>query len=77
MARVQVGIIAKRDVAGNFLPAKPIYRKTKDIEASEEMVLTKCEEKCCDNFGKFMFEKYFKTYIDECKKTGIDPFPAR
>ena len=73
MARVQAGIVAKRDAAGNFLPARPIYKEDKEEKQSG---LTKTEEQCCEQFGKFMFEKYLKPYIEECQKEGIDPFAA-
>lgn len=63
MARVQVGIIAKRDAAGNFLPAKPIFREVEQKETS----LTGHEEKQCRNFAQFLCEKYFKPYMEGLK----------
>lgn len=72
MARVCVGIIAERDAAGNFLPAKPIYRNTDDSKINEATGMTKQEEKSCDLFANAMAR-----YISECKKAGIDPFAVR
>ena len=70
--KVQAGIIAKRDAAGNFLPAKPIYREVEEAEISKTTGMTKQEDQCCDLFANAMVR-----YIKECRKKGIDPFKQK
>ena len=65
MAEVCVGIIAKRDKNGNFLPSKPI---TKNIPTNNNG-LTAEEEKCCNIFGDFIAR-----YIKACESEGVKPF---
>lgn len=68
MAEVCVGIIAKRDKDGNFLPPKPII---KDVPLNDSG-LTAEEEKSCNVFGDFIAR-----YIRACESEGVKPFECR
>lgn len=68
MAKVCVGIIAKRDKNGNFLPSKPII---KDIPVNDKG-LTAEEEKCFNVFGDLIAR-----YIRACESEGVKPFECR
>lgn len=61
---IQVGYAALRNPAtGDFLPAVPLYIKTKDGgEAAEAGMLA--------DFGKLM-AKRIKAYRDGCRKAGV------
>lgn len=72
MPKVCVGIIAGRDAAGNFLPARPIYRDIEDEKVNKDTGMTKEEEKNCDTFANAMAR-----YINECRKAGVKPFEGR
>lgn len=65
MARVQTGLIARRDADGNFLQAEPIYE---DLPV-EKNGLTAAENQAYKRFAKDMAKK-FAEYVQHAKIEG-------
>lgn len=69
MARIQVGVIAKRTPTGEFLSSSPIYQEIPDEEINPSG-LTSSEEKSCTNLASWLV-KPFSEYINKLREAGI------
>lgn len=65
MARVQTGLIARRDADGNFLQAEPIYE---DLPVKKNG-LTAAENQAYEQLAKDMAKK-FAEYVKHAKMEG-------
>jgi len=65
VAYKQVGVMALRSPAGEFLPAQPIYEEYLDEETAEA-----AEAAAYDDIAS-VFARKMKQYIDGCKAAGI------
>ena len=59
MAQVQIGIVARRSEAGDFLPGTPICHEVPDTDLTPER-LTEQEDKVLTDLAKVFAEYYHK-----------------
>lgn len=65
--KIQIGVTARRDESGNFLPAEPIYADwTPELAEGEKKLLSDLAKDFC---------RPMKEYIEGCKRNGIT-FPG-